>query len=75
MFNERKYDMDEINDVNDLLRLLIETRYFNYRTNIYIQSQGVPIGGTISGLLAELVLQEAEKRIMNIKIEGLVGFY
>lgn len=56
MFEENKYTIEEVNDMNDLLRLLLETRHFRYETEIYTQSKGVPIGGTLSGMLAELVL-------------------
>lgn len=41
---------------------------------INIQGKGVPIGGTISGLLAEVILQEGENRVLKTKVNNLVGF-
>lgn len=50
IMDERKYNNEEVNDINDLLRIIEDTRYFKYGVNFYKQTRGVPIGGTLSGL-------------------------
>lgn len=53
----------------------METRFFTSDNIVYTQTKGVPIGGTISGLLAELVLQEGENRILANNITNLVSYF
>lgn len=75
IIEQEKYNSTEITNINDLLRLLLESRYFSYNNVIYTQTKGVPMGGTISGMLAELILQEGENRILKSKPQRLISFY
>lgn len=74
IMEEGKHNQAEVNIICDILNLTLNTRYFSYKGKYYIQNKGVPMGGTISGLLAEIVLQEAENRVINSSIENLISF-
>lgn len=66
-----KYNSEELARISELLKVLMNTRYFEYEGKLYEQQQGVPIGGTLSGLLAEVVLQSMEEGVLSKERKGL----
>lgn len=70
----KQYTQEQIQIISLLLRLLVDSRYFQYEDKYYQQCYGVPIGGTLSGFLAELVLQDTELKIVSKPIPGLTTY-
>lgn len=68
------FSQAETDIISELLHLFHDTRYFQFGGKIYKQTKGAPIGGTLSGLISELVLQDVEHKILGSPIPGLVKY-
>lgn len=68
------YNNTETAQVCELLKIIMHSHYFEFEGDLYEQSKGVPIGGTISGLLAEAVLQFIEDQALLSQRIGLKLF-
>ena len=53
----------------DLLSFLLENTYFIFNSKIYLQTDGLAIGAAIAGFMAEIYMEEFEKRALNTFIE------
>ena len=66
-FNVDKYERTKLNctQILDLIKLCFEASFFSYRDNIYKQVTGTPMGSPVSVVIAEIVVQEIEKQILQ----------
>jgi len=56
------------------LKLILESTYFKFNNKIYKQKFGTPMGSPLSPIMAEMVLQDLEKKALNLlKID--IPFY
>ena len=62
-------------DVGDMLTVLLDNTYFKYENIIYKQTQGLPMGASISGILAILFMHSLEKQILPHPSIGIYARY
>lgn len=56
----------QINDVIKLTKVTINQNYFQYNNSFYIQEDGLPMGSPLSGLLADIYMNNLETtKILN----------
>ncbi|KAG4073725.1 hypothetical protein HA402_000949 [Bradysia odoriphaga] len=58
----------------DAVKLIIDESYFRYGDSFYLQMAGVAMGNSISGFLADLVMEDLELHILN-KLPYIIPFY
>ena len=51
-------------DIKDLLMIVLHNTYFQYESSIYLQVQGLPMGSSLSGILAILFMDKLEKKAL-----------
>jgi len=54
------------NEVYDLLNLCLSTSYFSWKGILYRQTEGAPMGGPVSPVVAEIFLQRLERDILEL---------
>jgi hypothetical protein len=54
-------DPQKTQQIIKLLKVILEQNYFTFQQQIFQPTQGVAMGSPISGLIAELFLQQSEK--------------
>ena len=52
-------------DIKDLLMIVLHNTYFQYESSIYLQVQGLPIGSSLSVILAILFMDKLEKALFS----------
>ena len=52
-------------EIIDLINLCLQAAIFEHNDDVYKQTHGTPMGSPISVVLAELVIQKIEEKIMN----------
>ena len=62
------------NDFNKALLLCLDSAYCNYDNNIHRQINGLPMGSPLSATLANIVMEEAETKIIN-ELSYYIKFY
>ena len=50
-----------IHEIITLTKLITEQNYFTYNNKIYTQTEGLPMGSPISGILAEIYIHNIEQ--------------
>ena len=61
-------------DFNNALLLCLNSAYCNFDNNIYKQINGLPMGSPLSATLANIVMEEAETKIIN-ELTYYIKFY
>lgn len=65
LYENQTIPTQEIVEIERLLKFLNMSNYFIFREQIYLQKTGTPMGSPISAVLAECILQEIEKIVLN----------
>ena len=52
-------------DVDELLSITLSNTYFSFKSSIYLQHQGLPMGSSLSGYLAILFVNKIEKAALT----------
>jgi len=64
----KQFNNDEIKDILNMVGEIIKQNYYEWNGNIYHDPKGLPMGGPLSALLAEIFLQKFEEsHILNNK--------
>ena len=53
-----------MHELYHLAKMCLESNYFSYRGNIYKQITGTPMGSPVSVVIAEIVMEEIERKIL-----------
>ena len=53
-------------DIEQLLTVTLSNTYFTFESNIYCQVKGLPMGSSISGILAMLFMDRLEKQALTL---------
>jgi len=57
----KKFSNEEINDIMTMVMEILKQNYFEWNNSIYQDPNGLPMGGPLSALLAEIYLQQFEE--------------
>ncbi|PSN42891.1 hypothetical protein C0J52_23441 [Blattella germanica] len=66
---KKKYTEIFINDIEDILTTITNQNYFKLKDDVYKQKKGIPMGNPLSGILAEIFLQNLENNQCKNLIE------
>ncbi|PSN42163.1 hypothetical protein C0J52_17465 [Blattella germanica] len=66
---KNKYTEIFINDIEDILTTITNQNYFKLKDDVYKQNEGIPMGNPLSGILAEIFLQNLENNQCKNLIE------
>ncbi|XP_023241288.1 uncharacterized protein LOC111639623 [Centruroides sculpturatus] len=58
----------EVLELREALLFISENNYFQFRGQIYLQQQGVPMGSPLSAVLAELIMRNIEFKMFKFPI-------
>ena len=53
-------------NIDALLIVILQNTYFQYSSDIYLQTQGLPMGSSLSGILAILFMDKLERGVLNL---------
>ena len=59
---------------NEALKLILNNAYLQFKDKYYLQTHGLPMGGPISSIIANLVLNKIETEIITTN-KHLISFY
>ncbi len=62
-------------DIEQLLTVTLSNTYFTFESNIYCQVKGLPMGSSISGILAILFMDRLEKQALTLYQPQIVDPY
>lgn len=54
-----------INDLMELIKICLKSTYFKYNSKFYHQTEGTAMGSPISPIVAEIFMQELEKKLVK----------
>jgi len=57
------------------IRLILNSTYFKFNNKIYKQSFGIPMGSSLSPLVADLVIQDIETEVLGLLPEKLPFYF
>ena len=52
-------------DIEELLTVLLQNTYFHFQQQIFLQTSGLPMGSSLSGILAILFMHRLESGVLN----------
>lgn len=58
----------------DTVKLITSESYFRYKDDFYLQKMGLAMGNSISGFLADMVMEDLEQTVLN-KLPFITTFY
>ena len=53
-------------DIKELLTVLLRNTYFHFGTRIFLQIEGLPMGSSLSGMLAILFMNRLERGVLDL---------
>lgn len=56
---------EEVNEILRLIRLTLKHNYFSFNNVLYSQTQGLPMGSPLSGILANIYMDSLENQFLN----------
>lgn len=62
---ENKFSDDENNEIGNLIEICLKQNYFIFNDNIYIQKEGLGMGNPLSGMLADVLLNKMENKLIK----------
>ena len=60
LINTNKLDIESINELMDVLELILDQNYFTHNNQFFSQQEGLAMGSPLSGLLADIYLNNFE---------------
>lgn len=65
LMEQNKLSTREIDEFISLLRIILKYNYFKFNGDIYLQKDGLSMGSSISGLLADIFINHLENRFFS----------
>lgn len=62
---ENNVSLNEVKEVTKLLKLVLGQNYFKFNNKVYTQKEGLAMGSPLSGLLANIFINNIEKAIVR----------
>lgn len=74
----QKFIQEEIEDIVRITKNIINQSYFSYKDKIYYDPEGLPMGGPLSAILAEIYVRHFEEELIMSKTNSFfqkIKFY
>ena len=62
LLKSKIYNVHEVDDILRLLRVVLKQNYFSFNGKIYYQKEGLAMGSPLSGLLADIFMNNFERK-------------
>lgn len=73
--NHFQLEEEDVENILSLINLATKQNFFAFWDKIYIMTNGLPMGSSLSGAIAEAYLDFIEKRIMSLPLSEFIVFW